>query len=86
MGMGKLFGLVMLVVGLWASLTLYTDGIEGVTGQLESFVLENEEDPGSRAHPAAAADRRSLPRRVGDVVEAKLKKGDDRRSRLLDNL
>ncbi len=84
--MGKVFGLAMLLVALWASLTLYTEGIEGVTGQLESFVLENEEDAGSQAHPAAAADRRSLPQRVGDVVEAKLKKSETRRSRLLDNL
>lgn len=84
--MGKFFGLAMMVVALWAGLTVYTDGVDGLTGQVDSFLEESTGKSSSRADSSPAEVRRSLPRRVGDVVEAKLRKRDEERSRRLDNL
>ena len=85
--MGRLFGLVLIVIAMWAGMTIYSDGIGGLTGSVESFVSTNSGGSSSDAKPGEAEGaRRSLPQRFGDVVDAEMQKRSQRMSERMDDL
>ena len=78
-GMGKLFGLVMIVVGLWAGMTIYTDGIEGLTGRVDEGLSSSRSEQ-------ADSRRRPITQRFGDAVDAQMRKREQQLASRLDNL
>lgn len=73
--MGKIIGLLLVVVGIWVGVEVYSNGVDGAFGGVLA----------SRAgdRPAAEVDRRSTPRRAGDAVENAHAAADARREKLL---
>ena len=78
--MGKVFRLAMLVVALWAGLTIYLDGVEGLTGEVGSLVSQSSGDGNAPERP------RSLPQRIGDSVDAEMKKREQQYAQRVDPL
>ena len=85
--MGRLFGFAMIVIGMWIGLTIYTEGIEGVTGRVESLVsTSSDASEGGAKAEQEGAERRSLPQRVGDVVDSEMEKRAQLVSKRMDGL
>ena len=78
--MGRLFGLAMMVVALWAGSVVYTEGVGGLTGRTRSLVS------GGTPEASPEPEVRSLPQRFGDVVDAEMQKREERVADRLDNL
>jgi hypothetical protein len=78
--MGKLFGLVILLAALWVGLTVYTGGVEGLTGQISSGVS------GSEGGEDARGTSRSLSQRFGDQVDDSMDKRKQQMAERLDAL
>jgi hypothetical protein len=78
--MGKLFGLAMMVVALWAGSVVYMEGVEGLTGRTRSFV--------SAGSPEDLPEQevRSLPQRFGDVVDSEMQKREQSVANRLDDI
>ena len=75
--MGKFFGLAMMVIALWAGMTIYAEGIEGVTAKVDGFLGEGESD---------TENARSIPQRFGDAVDAEMRERERKLSAHLDDL
>jgi hypothetical protein len=60
--MGKAFGILLLVVGMWVSFELYLHGIQGAFGGVLVSL-------GASAEQEGAGDPRPVPQRAGDAVE-----------------
>jgi hypothetical protein len=79
--MGRLFGLALMVVALWAGSVVYLEGVEGLTGRFVSG--GPSQDAGQEGSPHEV---RSLPQRFGDVVDAEMHKREQRVADRLDDL
>ena len=74
--MGKIFGILLVVVGIWLGLEVYLNGMEGAFGgALASF--------GESADEQAVRDTRSVPRRAGDAVQRAHGDAEERLNRML---
>lgn len=82
--MGRLFGLAMMVVALWAGSVVYLEGVEGLTGRAGSIV--SSDSPEEAAQEGSPPEVRSLPQRFGDVVDAEMQKREQRVADRLDDL
>jgi len=69
--MGRIFGLLLAVVGIWAATEVYLHGTAGAFGGV--FAAEN----------ATEQDGRSVARRAGDAVGRAQDEAEARRERLL---
>ena len=75
--MGKIFGILLVVVGIWLGLEVYKSGVQGAFG-------------GALAGLAGSADEqtvgnpRSVPQRAGDAVERAHAEAEARLERMLD--
>lgn len=56
--MGRVIGLLLVVVGIWVGIEVYTNGTQNALGGI--FASESEQ---------AVRDPRSVPQRAGDAVE-----------------
>ena len=77
--MGKFFGLAMMVVALWAGMTVYAEGIDGLTAKVDGFLGEAERERDTEK-------ARSIPQRFGDVVDAEMRRHEQKLSSRLDDL
>ena len=77
--MGKLFGLVMIAVGVWAGLTFYTEGIDGLTGRVDDGLP-------STSHAQVDSKPRPITQRFGDAVDREMRKRERQMEERLDNL
>ena len=68
--MGKLVGVVLVVLAFWVGSELSTHGVEGAFGGIFSSVDAREE-------------LRSTPQRIGDRTYKHMKAGEDRVERML---
>ncbi len=75
--MGKAFGILMMVVGVFVALQIYLVGTENALGGALAFLGDSEKEE-------AASDRRTTPQRAGDAVERANRQGEDRLNRMLD--
>ena len=57
--MGKIFGILLIVVGIWVGITIYTEGADAAFGGLLG---------GARTTATADASGAPLPNRVRDTV------------------
>jgi hypothetical protein len=74
--MGRIFGLLLGVLGIWAMTEVYLHGTAGAFGGAFAQ-LSGEASAGD------AADGRSLGRRAGDSVESAQAEAEARRERML---
>ena len=65
--MGKIFGILLMVIGIWAGITVYTEGVDAAFGGLFA---------GARRE-AADASGRPLTRRSGEAVGKAFQAYDD---------
>lgn len=73
--MGKLISMVLMVLGIWVAVEVYTHGVDGAfDGALASRSADRSESSASMA---------SLPKRAGDKVGAAHADADARRKKLL---
>jgi hypothetical protein len=63
---GKLFGIAVIVIGIWVGLEVYQNGMGGAFGGVFS---------GGREEPAASA---SIPQRAGASVDESYREMEDR--------
>jgi len=75
--MGKAFGILLIVLGIWVGLELYTEGTQNAFGGL--FVKLGVEEPPPKAQPA----KRPLDA-IRDHVSEDVDQGYERRERLMD--
>jgi len=75
--MGKAFGILLIVVGIWVGLELYSEGTQNAFGGL--FVKLGMEEPPAKGQPAA----RPLDA-IRDHVSEDVDQGYARRERLMD--
>ena len=69
--MGKVIGLLITVVGIWAGVEIATHGVDGAFDG--AFAGEN----------ASSAERITTPQRAGRAVEAAHAESEERRARML---
>jgi hypothetical protein len=74
--MGKIFGILLVVVGIWLGLEVYQNGIQGAFGGALATL-------GSSADEHAIRDPRSVPQRAGDAVERAHAEAEARLERML---
>ena len=73
--MGKLFGIVVIVVGLWAGAEFYNEGTANAFGgALARFGMVDEAQPGEQLR---------VGERAGTAVEDSHAEAEERRSRML---
>jgi hypothetical protein len=72
--MGKIFGILLLVVGIWVGLEVYTEGTQNAFGGALAFLGESSDE---------VQDRRTAPQRAGDSVRSAQHEAEERRNRLL---
>ena len=75
--MGKIFGILLVVAGIWLGLEVYQNGIQGAFGGALAGL-------GGSAEEQATRESRSLPRRAGDAVERAHAESEARLNRMLD--
>jgi hypothetical protein len=74
--MGKIIGLLLAVVCIWAGMEVYNNGIHGAfNGALASLEAGGDD--------SAPRDTRSVPQRAGAAVERSHAAAEERRSRML---
>lgn len=71
--MGRVFGILLLVVGLWVGAEIFTHGVDGAFGG----ILARGGDP-------ATADSAPVTRRAGDAVRRAYDQSEDRLDRALE--
>ncbi len=76
--MAKIFGILLVVVGIWLGLEVYLNGMQGAFGGALASL------DGS-ATGQAAANPRSVPQRAGDAVERAHDEAQARLNRMLDD-
>ena len=74
--MAKIFGILLVVVGIWLGLEVYQNGIQGAFGGALASL------DGS-ADEQAARNPRSVPQRAGDAVERAHSEAEARLNRML---
>ena len=75
--MAKIFGILLVVVGIWLGLEVYQNGMQGAfDGALASL--------GGSADEQAVRDPRSVPQRAGAAVERAHAEAEARLDRMLD--
>lgn len=82
--MGRMFGIVVIVIALWIGLTIYTKGIEGsYQGALETMGLLDATPPAAGRSVQEDADGapRSPVQRIGDRVNAHMRTIEERTNR-----
>ena len=75
--MAKIFGMLLVVVGIWLGLEVYQNGIEGAFGGALASL-------GDSADEQAVHDPRSVPQRAGAAVERAHAEAEARLERMLD--
>jgi hypothetical protein len=81
--MGKAFGLVLMVIALWAGLEIYTEGMQGAFGGV--FAATGVVEEATPATPGAPAAPRQRPTEaVRDRVTGHMELGESRRDEALD--
>jgi len=75
--MAKIFGMLLVVVGIWLGLEVYQNGIQGAFGGALASL-------GGSADEQAVRDPRSVPQRAGDSVEHAHAEAEARLNRMLD--
>jgi hypothetical protein len=75
--MAKIFGILLVVVGIWLGLEVYQNGIQGAFGGALASL-------GGSADEQAVRDPRSVPQRAGDAVERAHSEAQERLDRMLD--
>lgn len=73
--MGKIFGLLLIVAGMYLGAEIYTKGIDAAFGGVFAGLADPIE-PGGVGHEA---DDRTLGQRVGDHVESDINAAFERR-------
>jgi hypothetical protein len=74
--MGKLIGIILIVVGIWVGMTVYTEGTDQAFGGVFAFF-------GASSSEEPAADARSTPRRAADAFQRAYDKSLERVDRSL---
>jgi hypothetical protein len=74
--MGKIFGILLVAIGIWVGLEIYTEGTQNAFGGAFAFLGESSEGDEMR-------DRRTAPQRAGDAVRSAHGEAEERRNRLL---
>jgi hypothetical protein len=74
--MGKILGILLVVVGIWLGLEVYLNGMQGAFGGALAS-LEGSADE------QAIRDPRSVPQRAGDAVERAHAEAEARLERML---
>jgi len=69
--MGKVFGILLIVVAMWIGLTIFNEGTDAAFGGLFA----------SREKEVANASGRPLPRRVEEIVRKAYREHDERTER-----
>lgn len=77
--MGKVFGVLVIVVGIWVGLEIYTEGVRGAFGGALASLAPEAAEEGAPAEPHRWAGERAR-----DSVLRAHEKGAERRSRQLD--
>jgi hypothetical protein len=54
--MARLFGIVLILLGIWTGIEVYTEGVNGAFGGLFSGFSSSVEAPAERSTPDRAAD------------------------------
>jgi hypothetical protein len=76
--MGKVFGLISIVLAAWLSVEIYQEGLNNAMGGSLSFMADGEAEPeGPRVSPQ---------KRAGMAVEAHNAVAEERRNRMLEKL
>ena len=75
--MAKIFGILLVVVGIWLGLEVYQSGIQGAFGGSLAGL-------GGSADEQAVGNPRSVPQRAGDAVERAHADAEARLERMLD--
>jgi len=73
----KIFGMLLVVVGIWLGLEVYQNGIQGAFGGALAGL-------GGSADEQAVANPRSVPQRAGEAVERAHAEAEARLERMLD--
>lgn len=76
--MGKIFGILVIVAGIWVGLEVFTEGIDGAFGGLFREPAGAEEPA-----PVERLDRRTVPQRVGDRVNSIFRADEERKHQML---
>ncbi|MBW2421262.1 MAG: hypothetical protein JRH19_22155 [Deltaproteobacteria bacterium] len=85
--MGKLFGLISILVGMYLGMQIYTEGIDGMLGSLMDPIESSERDSSSFGGHLTGGDvtmpterkRGPVTQRVREKVTADLQLGAERR-------
>jgi hypothetical protein len=72
--MGRIFGILAIVLGLWVGAQVYLQGTERALGGALAFLGRGEEE---------SAEPRTTPQRAGDAVQEAHRKAEDRLERAL---
>jgi hypothetical protein len=75
--MAKIFGILLVVVGIWLGLEVYQNGMHGAFGGALAGL-------GGSADEQATRDPRSVPQRAGAAVERAHGEAQERLNRMLD--
>ncbi|MDH3211166.1 MAG: hypothetical protein OEM05_01665 [Myxococcales bacterium] len=73
--MGKIFGILLVVIGIWVGMEVYLKGTDQALGGALAFL---EDGDGTEVH-----DRRTTPQRAGDAARRAHDAAEARRNRLL---
>jgi hypothetical protein len=74
--MAKIFGMLLLVVGIWLGLEVYQNGMQGAFGGAMASL-------GGSADEQTIRDPRSVPQRAGAAAERAYAEAEARRNRML---
>jgi len=72
--MGRILGLLLLVIGIWVGMEVYNEGVDGAFDGRLAFLSDSEED----------GDGLTTRMRVHDAVSSAHSDSDARRERLLE--
>jgi hypothetical protein len=72
--MGKVFGILLVVLGIWIGMEVYLKGTDQALGGALGFL---------EGSGAEVGDRRTTPQRAGDAARRAHRVADERRNRLL---
>ena len=76
--MGKIFGILLIAIGIWVGVEVYTEGTQNAFGGALAFLGESSDGDEMR-------DQRTAPQRAGDAVRSAQREAEQRRNRLLDD-
>ena len=76
--MAKLFGLILIVLGVWIGLEVYEKGVDGACGGVFAWFATPLESGGSMPSDGRAEQRGSLAQRVGAKVQSDIDAGAHR--------